>query len=451
MINQEFKFPCGLQLKNRLVKPAMTEGLADEYQRATPRLCKLYSNWANEANVGMLISGNVQVDRRFLERPRNVVIDLDYADEREKLVESLKEYAKAGKQNDTKFVVQLGHAGRQATNLVAKKALAPSSITASRSGIPVAEAQAATAEEIERVVEKFVYAAKVCEDSGFDGIEIHSAHGYLLSSFLNPLANVREDKYGGSLENRSSLLLTIIQQIKEQRDEDFAVGVKLNSSDFQKGGFTVQDCIKVVQMLADEGIDFLELSGGNYESPVLQTAITENAGSKQKESTKKREAFFLVFAEEIVQALKEGNSELPIMVTGGFRSKKVMNDAIEQGSTNLIGIGRPLCMDPSCTSKLLNGDIDVLPQPEKTLHLPNILGWSVFQRFSYFQNFRFGGAQATYYMNFFDVADDKFKPDAKHNILSNYMKFQKIEKKNAESLAGYKDSEFIQDYLKPKN
>lgn len=438
-INEAFTFACGMTVKNRLAKPAMTEGLSDEYQRATPELATLYRTWATESGVGMLITGNMQCDKRFLERPRNVVIDLDMGEPDETQLEGLRAYAEAGRQNGTKIIAQIGHAGRQATPLVAKRAIGPSAVQLAST--PSAETVEASVEQIERVVEKLAFAAKVVQDCGFDGMEVHAAHGYFISSFLSGIANKREDQFGGSLENKVSVLLNVVRAIREATNPEFCVGVKLNSSDSQKGGFTVEEAGEVAVMLSKEGVDFLELSGGNYESPSHVTG--------KMDSTIKREAYFLVFAQEIIKKLKESEAQLPIMVTGGFRSSKIMNEAIEQNGIDLIGVGRPLCVDPGCTQELLEGKIEKLPAPEEYLQLPGFYGFGFLQNLKYFNKLRFSASQTTYYTNMFAMGKGTFDKDAKPNLLENQKKLNKIEESNARAIKGYdKNDIYIQDYLK---
>jgi 2,4-dienoyl-CoA reductase-like NADH-dependent reductase (Old Yellow Enzyme family) len=185
--------------------------------------------------------------------------------------------------------------------------------------------------ELMDIKSRFVYAAKVCQDTGFDGVQIHSAHGYLLSSFLNPLANNRpelfgkEDQYGGDLANRSRLLLEIIHAVRDAVGPTFPISVKLNSADFQEGGFSPEEAVQVSIMLEEQGgIDLLEISGGNYESGIFEEA-TQHEHEGKRESTVKREAYFLQYAIEIKKALKN----TPVMVTGGWRVKKYMEQAIK--------------------------------------------------------------------------------------------------------------------------
>merc|ERR1719329_1472183 len=228
-----------------------------------------------------------------------------------------------------------------------------------------------TLEEVRNVRQRFVDAAKVCEEVGFDGVQLHCAHGYLLSSFLNPLANRREDEYGGSLENRARLILDTCRAVRAAVRPSFAVAVKINSADFQKGGFSPEECATVAKWLDDAGIDLIELSGGNYENGAMivgNSAVESFTGEKNR-STRVREAYFLEFVPQIRAQVKRAK----VMVTGGMRSRSVMEAALASGTCDLIGIGRPLCGETDCSKRLLDRSIDALPAYESTLRLPLFL------------------------------------------------------------------------------
>lgn len=222
--------------------------------------------WSH-SGCGLLLTGNFQVDRRYLERPGNVCID---GEQGEEALEALRKYAKAATMNpDTHCWVQLSHGGRQSNYMIAKKCPAPSAIPSKPFGIPLPEAFEMTVKEIKATVSKYAHAAKVSKEVGFTGVQLHAAHGYLLSSFLNPLANQRKDNYGGSLENRARFLLETIEAVRNAVGAAFPVAVKINSSDFQKGGFTHEEAVTVAGWLDDAGLDLLEISGGNYENAAI--------------------------------------------------------------------------------------------------------------------------------------------------------------------------------------
>ena len=260
----------------------------------------------------------------------------------------------------------------QTQKIVNPRPKAPSAVKLGLPGGQFGTPQALTQEEISELIERWSRTAKICQEVGFTGVQIHAAHGYLLSSFLNPLANIREDEYGGSLENRSRMLLEVVRATRQAVGNEFPVAVKLNSADFQKGGFTFDECVQVAKWLADEGIDLLEISGGNYEQPKLLGIEGKEEFSDQDvaPSTAAREAYFVDFA----QAMQKEVS-IPLMVTGGFRARSTMMAALESGAADLIGLARPLCTLPNAPQQLIDG-LDSLPTPELELRLfPKKLGF----------------------------------------------------------------------------
>uniref|UniRef100_A0A0G4IA01 NADH:flavin oxidoreductase/NADH oxidase N-terminal domain-containing protein n=1 Tax=Chromera velia CCMP2878 TaxID=1169474 RepID=A0A0G4IA01_9ALVE len=349
------------KLKNRLCKGALSEGLADPLDNLPcPRHFRLYSQWA-KGGAGMIITGNVMVSRTFLENPRAVVLDKDTP------LEPFKEWAEQGRQNGAKLVMQISHPGRQCPVSVTFQPVAPSP---TRLRPPAwspplfCKARALTGREVEDLVDAFAETAGRAQEAGFDGVEIHAAHGYLISQFLSPLTNFREDKWGGTLEGRQRFLWEIVRKIRLVTGKDFIVGVKLNSTDFQKGGFEESDSIRVAANLqkqrgeAGGGVDFLEVSGGNYERAeklLQQTRPELMKGSGGRE----REAYFLSFAELVHEAVPD----LPLMLTGGFRSVGAIQAALDRGVVDLIGLGRPLCLLPDFPDRLLGGSEETVALP----------------------------------------------------------------------------------------
>ena len=360
ILHQPLTLPCGAALKNRLAKAAMTEGLADAANNPTMAHQRLYQRWAR-GGAALLLTGNVQVDRRYLERPGNIVIEDRQA------MEALRALATAGSCEGTHLWMQISHAGRQTTGLINSEPVGPSAVPLampkafrSRFGTP----RALTEAEILDIIQRFALAAAVAKEAGFTGVEVHAAHGYLLSEFLSPRANTRIDRWGGSLDNRARLLLAVISAIRQAVGPGFPIGVKLNSSDFQKGGFSHAECLQVVAWLNEASVDLLEISGGNYEQPVLMgfSGLEPIYEEQVRDSTKQREAYFLDYAARIREV-----AHMPIMVTGGFRSTAVMAQALTQDDCQLIGMGRPYCVIPDLPQRLLSGALDQAPTPEKTL------------------------------------------------------------------------------------
>lgn len=366
-IREMLELPCGAVLPNRLAKSAMTEGIADSRNRATEDHARLYRAWSM-GGTGLLITGNIMVDRRYPERPGNVAID---GVQDESQLTMLRKYAEAGKAGGSAIWVQLGHAGRQCDPLVNTSPVGPSATSWKHPAGFTVNPRMLSLDDVQDVTKRFVAAAKVCEAVGFDGVQLHCAHGYLFSSFLNPLANKREDEYGGSLENRARLILDTCRAVRAAVRPSFAVAVKINSADFQKGGFSPEECSTVARWLDEVGIDLIELSGGNYENGAMiigNNAVEKFTGEKNR-STRVREAYFLEFVPQIRSQIKKAK----VMVTGGMRSRSVMEDALKSGACDVIGIGRPLCGETDCSKKLLDHSIDALPAFESTLRLPLFL------------------------------------------------------------------------------
>ncbi len=367
-LDQPITLPCGVTLPNRLCKGAMTEGLADSWNRATERHVRLYRRWA-AGGSGMLLTGNIQGDRRYLERPGNVAVDNNGG------MEALRAYAAAATEGGTQAWVQIGHAGRQTPRTVNEEPVGPSAVPLDGALVKRhAPPRALTIEEVRDVPRRMATVASACREAGFTGCQLHAAHGYLLSSFLSPKANLREDAYGGPLENRARLLLEAIAAVRAAVGPDYPVSVKLNSSDFQKGGFTHEECLTVVGWLNGAQVDLMEVSGGNYENPVLISGEATGDGSARPagmaESTYQRESYFLGFAESIRKV-----AEMPLMVTGGFRTRAGINAALAAGAMDVAGIARPLVPDPAFSAKLLADGPEPDTRYEATLSGGRLVQW----------------------------------------------------------------------------
>ena len=413
-IESELKLPCGAVLPNRLCKAAMTEGLADEMNRTTEKHVNLYRRWSL-GGAGLLISGNVQVDRRYLERAGNIAIDNNGG------LDQLKALARAGTEGGNHFWMQISHPGRQVMTSVNRNPVAPSAVPMDL-GKQFADPRALNEAEILEIIEKFAFVAKTAKECGFTGVQVHGAHGYLISQFLSPVSNIRTDRWGGSLENRARLLLEVVRSVREAVGVDYPVGVKLNSADFQKGGFGPEDALQVVQWLNEEKIDLLEVSGGTYEQPQMMgtDGIAGQADQQMAASTKRREAYFLEYAKKI-----ETVAEMPLMVTGGFRTRLAMDDALNNGETEVVGLARPLCVDPDCAGKLLRRDIEKLPSHEKNLRIgPGIFGpASSIQLFKMMNGW---GAQGWFCLQILRMGDGK-EPDLASGAFRSLIGYQKNE------------------------
>lgn len=333
MLFQPFTFPNGITAKNRFFKSAMEEQLA-QHSQPTTHLVQLYRTWAM-GGAGVLVTGNVMV----AENGKGSIDDVVLRDERSMAV--LQNWAQAGKQNGALIIMQINHAGKQSPKAVNREPLAPSAVPLVGMDGFINPPRALKSDEIEALVQAFVRTAQLAEQAGFSGVQIHAAHGYLISQFLSPHHNRRDDEWGGSLDKRMKFLLDIYRGIRANVGKDFLVGVKLNSADFQKGGFDEGESIQVVQKLSELGIDFIEISGGNYESPQMLSA---------KSSTRQREAFFIDYAEKARQV-----SQVPLIITGGFRSEQAMNEALQSGHLDMVGVARPFALMPDLPNQIQNG------------------------------------------------------------------------------------------------
>ena len=338
VLSRPIDLPCGIQLKNRLARSAMTEALADSQDRPTVAHRTLYKRWS-EGGFALQLTGNVMVDRRYLERPGNVVVEDETA------LDALVQWASAAKSGGSQIWMQISHPGRQCPIVVNARPLSPSAEKLRILGL-FGKPKAMTPDDIEDAIRRYGRTAEIARKAGFDGIQIHSAHGYLISQFLSPITNRRTDEWGGSLENRARFLRRVYTEVRTAVGPDFPVAVKLNSADFQKGGFSLEECAQVACWLEQNGIDLIELSGGTYE----QMSFVNGTQDEPRKSTQKREAYFLEYAREVRKAVKS-----PIMVTGGFRSRDAMEQAITVDGIDMIGMARPTCVLPDAAAHLLSG------------------------------------------------------------------------------------------------
>lgn len=357
MIEQALTLPCGHKIANRICKSAMTEGLADAHDHATAAHQRLYTTWAR-GGAAIQVSGNIMIDRRYLERSGNVVV------EDESGLAPLRAWAAAVHAGGSQLWAQISHPGRQCPRLVNLTPLAPSEVQlklAGNFGAP----RAATESDIEAIIQRFAHTAALVKAAGFDGVQVHAAHGYLLSQFLSPRTNLRQDRWGGSLAHRARLLLEVVGAVRARVGPATPISVKLNSSDFVKGGFALGESVQVVQWLNDAGVDLLEVSGGTYEQLEF---FKQCDAAEVRDSTREREAMFLEYAKSI-----KAVARMPVMVTGGFRTLAGMEAALAGGHTDMIGLARPFCLDPDFPARMFAGRMTHLPVPED--HLVIGKGW----------------------------------------------------------------------------
>jgi 2,4-dienoyl-CoA reductase-like NADH-dependent reductase (Old Yellow Enzyme family) len=285
---------------------------------------------------------------------------------------------------------------------VTRRPLAPSAVQLKILG-NYARPRAVTEEEIHEFIRRFAAAAAIARESGFTGVQVHGAHGYLISSFLSPVTNLRSDDWGGPLENRARFLLEVVRAVRTAVGRDFPVSVKLNSDDFRKGGFSHAECLEVVGWLNEESIDLLEISGGTYEQPRLLGAEGRaDDAVPVRPSTRAREAYFLDYAAAIRKVAR-----MPMMVTGGFRTRAGMEAALAGGDCDVIGLGRPLCWQPEFPRQLLAREVDGIECVEERLKFA-ARGWrSPTSSLMPARILNVFAAQAWYYCQIFRLADGR--------------------------------------------
>lgn len=337
ILHQTFTLPCGVTIPNRIVKSAMSENNAGPGGRPSEAILRLYETWG-QGGAGILISGNVMMDGRALGEPHNVVV------EDERYLPELTEWANRSQKNGSHLWMQINHPGRQAPK-INKEVVSPSDVPLKMMKGMFKAPRPLTEAEIWEIIEGFGRTALVAKKAGFRGVQIHGAHGYLVSQFLSTLTNLRSDQWGGSLENRARFVLEIYKNMRAKLGADFPIGIKINSADFQRGAFTEEESLEVIQLLAEAGMDLIEVSGGTYERAAMM-------GRKLKKSTQQREAYFADFIVKARQVTKA-----PLLLTGGFRSLDVMAAALRNDELDFIGIARPFAVKPFLAKELIEGKI----------------------------------------------------------------------------------------------
>lgn len=331
--------PNGTTIKNRFFKSAMSEGMGTKNFQPKRNIATLYKRWA-EGGTGLIITGNIMVDPKGTAEPGNIVFD------KNSNMEILKNWANQGQQHGAKVMVQLNHPGKQVPKTIAKETVAPSAVSLG-DGLNklFSTPRALTTSEVEELVQKFITSAKITKEAGFSGVQIHAAHGYLISQFLSPHDNRRTDKYGGSLENRMRFLKEIYLGMREELGRDFPIGIKINSTDFKEDGLTEEDSLETIVELANLGLDFVEISGGTYERPAMMGATSKSTN----------QVFFAEYSKKLKQKI-----DIPVVVTGGIRSINAMNTLLNNNTTDFIGIARPLTIDPNIPNKIKQGTYTIV-------------------------------------------------------------------------------------------
>ncbi|MFK0047839.1 NADH:flavin oxidoreductase/NADH oxidase family protein [Streptomyces sp. NPDC090741] len=337
-LSAPLELPNGSWIPNRLAKAAMEESMASQPgQLPDQRIATLYRRWAHGGS-GLIVTGNVMVDRRALTSPGTIVLDADTP------LAPFRTWAAAGGADGGQIWMQINHPGRQVYSNMPGLAWAPSDIGISLGKHTAAFARptAMTEDDIMATIARFAVTARRAEEAGFHGVQIHGAHGYLLSQFLSPLANRRVDRWGGSLENRARLLVEVTRAVRAEVSSGFGVGVKLNASDFQHGGFDLDEAATVLGFLERLGVDLVELSGGSVES-----AATMGRTADQRALDK--EAYFLSLSEHLARSTR-----LPLMLTGGIGRRGTAEEVLKRGFA-MVGMARALALDPELPSRWLSG------------------------------------------------------------------------------------------------
>jgi 2,4-dienoyl-CoA reductase-like NADH-dependent reductase (Old Yellow Enzyme family) len=337
VLQKKMILPNGVILSNRIAKSAMSENLSNKYHEPTPVLINAYKAWA-KSGAGLLITGNIMIDSEAIGEPRNVVV------QDRKNMEVLKEWAASVKGTNTQLWAQINHPGRQAMEQINSTLKAPSAValkTGGRKNTTKKVPEVLSESEILDIIEAFAETSMILKEAGFSGVQIHGAHGYLVSQFLSPYTNIRTDKWGGTLDNRTRFVVEVYRKIRERVGNDFPIGIKLNSTDFQKGGFSEEESMEVVKILSKEGMDLIEISGGTYEAPAMM--------GKRKASTIQREAYFIDYIEKVREV-----TTTPLMLTGGFRTVSVMQDAVASNKLDIIGLARPFAVFPNIGNEIIN-------------------------------------------------------------------------------------------------
>ena len=357
--------PNGAVIPNRVAKAAMEENMADAGQVPGPAIRALYATWAR-GGAGLILTGNVMVDGRALTGPGGIVL------ERGTPREPFAAWARDARAHGAQVWMQINHPGRQVFAAMKGEAWAPSAVALDigKHSKLFAQPRAMTEAEIAEVITRFADTAKAAEEAGFTGVQIHAAHGYLISQFLSPLTNRRSDAWGGSLANRARLLLEVVKAIRAAVAPGFCVAIKLNSADFQRGGFSEDDARQVLLWLNELPVDLVELSGGSYEAPAMQ-------GRSADGRTLAREAYFLEFAKDLAAV-----ATMPVMTTGGIRRRAVAEQVLASGVA-MVGVATALAQRPDLPATWFAGreaDVPVQAVKWKDKGMAGLAGMALVKR-----------------------------------------------------------------------
>jgi 2,4-dienoyl-CoA reductase-like NADH-dependent reductase (Old Yellow Enzyme family) len=336
-LSEPLELPCGAVLKNRIAKSAMSDSLGDGCGQPTDTQIELYGRWA-QGGVALSIIGEVQGSALYPEKPGNLVLDAGSN------AQKFQALAHRGSENASQLWLQLGHAGAMADAPISKPK-GPSALN-----LPGLSCDALTLDEIKALPAEFARTAALAKELGFGGVEIHAAHGFLLSQFLSPLFNTRSDAYGGSLDNRTRLLHETVDCVRRAVGPRFPVGLKLNATDQIEGGFAQDEALTVLASFGPADLDLIDISGGTYFPGAKSSSDRAGAGP-----------YFLDFAQRARPLTR-----IPLMVTGGFKTRQQAEAAIAGGAADLVGLARALIVGPDLPEKWVNGRADAPAFPRFT-------------------------------------------------------------------------------------
>lgn len=362
-VARELVLPNDMVIPNRIVKAPMTERIAKSDHIPHSGLINLYTEWA-KGGAGLIVTGNVMVDRTYLEAPGNMVLDKTQS------LDAFKELAGTVKSFGASIWMQLNHPGPQSPRSLTPEPVAPSP-TPARKPEFFCTPRALTTTEINEIVEQFACSAAAAKKAGFDGVQVHASYGYLLSSFLSPRTNQRTDRWGGSLENRARILRSVARAIRESTGRDFALSVRINVSDYLPNGFTMAEAIQTIQWLERDTVDSVDLSGGSYDRSI---------SFERKYRHPDREDLFSNIAKRVKRAVS-----IPVMITGTLRTGSYMNSIIEKGWVDAVGMARPLLCDVEFPAKLVDGYMGKVAEPRYHLEYRNAMERIVKEIFWYYE------------------------------------------------------------------
>lgn len=342
VLAKKLELPCGTILKNRLVKSAMSDSLGNGQGDSTEQQARLYERWA-EGGVALALIGETQVIPDFPEKPGNLVLS-DNSDQK-----ALRSLIQRATVNGMQLWPQLGHAGALAH--------APISLPKGPSALdlPALKCGELSSEEIQALPHLYANAALLAKQVGFNGLQIHAGHGFLLSQFLSPLFNRRKDGYGGSIEARSRIILEIIHTVRQAVGSSFPIGIRINATDKLEGGLTEQDALEVIRLLDTTSIDLIDISGGTYFPDAKSSS----------DSSAKDAPYFRHFSQQAKRI-----TNIPIMLTGGFTKCEQAIDILETGDADMVSLARALVLNPNLPNLWLDGmnenpDFPIFQSPPK--------------------------------------------------------------------------------------